>query len=126
VVLTTHYIDEAEHLANRLIILAAGRIVADTTPAKLRIQGGPMTIRCEFDDHAVMKDLPPTLAPHLSHDSRSLVMQSDDITDALRDLLAWADRHQLQLDGLEVSPPSLEDAYLAAIGAPSDSEGDPL
>jgi hypothetical protein len=36
----------------------------------------------------------------------------------LRDLLGWADRHHLDLDGLEVGPPSLEDAYLAAIGAP--------
>ena len=45
VVLTTHYIDEAEHLASRLIILAAGRVIADTTPAGLRSQAGAATLR---------------------------------------------------------------------------------
>jgi len=44
VVLTTHYIDEADYLANRLVLLAAGRIVADTTPEGPRAQGGPSMI----------------------------------------------------------------------------------
>jgi hypothetical protein len=51
------------------------------------------------------------------------VVRAGDITVALRDLLAWADRHHLDLAGLEVGPPSLEDAYLAAIGAPRTPEG---
>ena len=123
VMLTTHYIDEAEHLASRLVLLAAGRVVADTTPEGLRSQGGPATIRCRLAAGAPLADLPATLAGHVDRDTNALVVRAGDITVALRDLLAWADRHHLDLAGLEVGPPSLEDAYLAAIGAPRTPEG---
>ena len=123
VMLTTHYIDEAEHLASRLVLLAAGRVVADTTPEGLRSQGGPATIRCRLAAGAPLADLPATLAGHVDRDTNALVVRAEDITVALRDLLAWADRHHLDLAGLEVGPPSLEDAYLAAIGAPRTPEG---
>jgi ABC-2 type transport system ATP-binding protein len=125
VVLTTHYIDEADHLANRLILLAAGRVVADTTPAGLRSRGGPATIRYRFDDDVALADLPDSLAGHLDRDSHALVVRSEDISPPLRDLLSWADRHHLDLAGLEVGPPSLEDAYLAAITEPLASTGAP-
>jgi ABC-2 type transport system ATP-binding protein len=123
VMLTTHYIDEAEHLASRLVLLAAGRVVADTTPEGLRSQGGPATIRCRLAADAPLADLPATLAGHVDRDTNALVVRAEDITVALRDLLAWAGRHHLDLAGLEVGPPSLEDAYLAAIGAPRTPEG---
>jgi ABC-2 type transport system ATP-binding protein len=123
VMLTTHYIDEAEHLASRLVLLAAGRVVADTTPEGLRSQGGPATLRCRLAAGAPLADLPATLAGHVDRDTNALVVRAGDITVALRDLLAWADRHHLDLAGLEVGPPSLEDAYLAAIGAPQIPEG---
>ena len=123
VVLTTHYIDEAEHLANRLILLVGGQVTADTTPEGLRARGGPATIRYHLPDGAPTSDLPASLAPHLDPAARALVVRADDPTGPLRDLVAWADRHRLDLSRLEVGPPSLEDAYLAAIGDPSTLEG---
>jgi ABC-2 type transport system ATP-binding protein len=122
VVLTTHYIDEADHLANRLVLLAAGRVVADTTPEGLRSRGGPATLRYRFTDGAPLADLPATLTGHVDRESRSLLIRVEDVTVALRDLLSWADRHRVDLAGLEVGPPSLEDAYLAAIGEPLTPE----
>jgi ABC-2 type transport system ATP-binding protein len=122
VVLTTHYIDEAEYLANRLILLAAGKVVADTTPDRLRSHGGPATMRYRFAEGAALADLPATLAAHVDRDGRGLVVRSQDITGPLGALLWWADRHHLDLSGLEVGPPSLEDAYLAAIGEPPTPE----
>jgi ABC-2 type transport system ATP-binding protein len=123
VVLTTHYIDEAEHLANRLILLVGGQVTADTTPDRLRAQGGPATIRYHLPDGAPTADLPPSLALHLDPAARALVVAADDPAGPLRDLLAWVDRHHLDLSRLEVGPPSLEDAYLAAIGDPLTLEG---
>jgi ABC-2 type transport system ATP-binding protein len=122
VVLTTHYIDEADHLANRLILLVGGKVIADTTPAGLRTRGGPATIRYHLPEGAPVDDLPATLIPHMDAASRVLVVRANDLTAPLRDLLGWADRHQLDLSGIEVGPPSLEDAYLAAISQPT-SEG---
>jgi ABC-2 type transport system ATP-binding protein len=125
VVLTTHYIDEAEHLANRLILLVDGQLTADTTPDRLRAQGGPATIRYHLPDGAPTYDLPASLAAALDPAAHALVVRADDPSGPLRDLLAWVDRHHLDLSRLEVGPPSLEDAYLAAIGDPLILEGTP-
>jgi ABC-2 type transport system ATP-binding protein len=118
VILTTHYIDEAEHLANRLILLAGGRVLADTTPAGLRSQSGPSTIRYRPPDELPGDDLPPSLAPFLDPGTRILSVPARSPADPLRDLLRWADCHHLDLSGVQVGQPSLEDAYLAAIGEP--------
>ncbi len=116
VLLTTHYIDEADHLADRVIILAGGRIVSDTTPGQLRARSGPSTIRYALPPHAKVDGLPARLAAHLDHRSGVLEIRTDDIAGALRGLIDWADRQRLDLTGIEVGPPSLEDAYLATIG----------
>jgi ABC-2 type transport system ATP-binding protein len=97
--------------------------VADTTPEGLRSRGGPATVRYRLDDEAALADLPASLAGHIDGDSHALVVRAEDITSPLRDLLGWADRHHLDLAGLEVGPPSLEDAYLAAIAEPLTSTG---
>jgi ABC-2 type transport system ATP-binding protein len=123
VVLTTHYIDEAEHLANRLILLAGGRVIADTTPRELRSAGGPTTIRFPLAEDPPTADLPPMLRGHIEAGSRSLVVRTEDVSSVMHELIGWADRNHLDLAGLEVGPPSLEDAYLRSIGRLPDQEG---
>jgi ABC-2 type transport system ATP-binding protein len=123
VALTTHYIDEAEHLANRILLLVGGKVTADTTPERLRAQGGPATIRYHVPDGEPTDDLPASLAAHFDPAARAVVVRADDPSGPLRDLLAWVERHHLDLSRLEVGPPSLEDAYLAAIGDPLILEG---
>jgi ABC-2 type transport system ATP-binding protein len=123
VVLTTHYIDEAEHLAKRLILLVGGKVTADTTPEHLRARGGPATIRYHLPDGAPTSDLPASLAHHLDPAGPTLVVRAHDPAGPLRDLVAWAGHHHLDLSRLEVGPPSLEDAYLTAIGDPLTLQG---
>jgi ABC-2 type transport system ATP-binding protein len=89
VLLSTHYMDEAQYLANRIIVLADGKIAADTTPAQMRATAGPPVI-----------SLPKTTPPHLVSDLQNLLDR-------------WASDHDVDITGLEVSPPSLEDAYLS-------------
>jgi ABC-2 type transport system ATP-binding protein len=122
VVLTTHYLEEANQLADRVLVLAGGRLLADTTPQQLRAHGGRSTIRYPLPDAAAVADLPATLAGHLDPDQRALVVHSANVTAALHELVGWADRHHLDLTGLEVGPPSLEDAYLALTGQPLAQE----
>ncbi|HEX6678894.1 MAG TPA: ABC transporter ATP-binding protein [Actinomycetes bacterium] len=116
VVLTTHYLEEADQLADRVIVLAGGRILADTTPERLRERGGRSTIRYPLPDSAPLADLPADLAGHLDPDQKALVVRGAEVTATLRDLVGWADRHHLDLTGLEVGPPTLEEAYLAVTG----------
>jgi ABC-2 type transport system ATP-binding protein len=122
VLLTTHYIDEADHLAERVIVLAGGRIAADTTPRELRGRGGPPMIRYLVPGAAAAASLPPELAAHLGADGRTLLIRTADVAATLRELAGWASRERLDLDSLEVGPPSLEDAYLAVIGDPASPD----
>jgi ABC-2 type transport system ATP-binding protein len=117
VLLTTHYIDEADHLADRVIVLAGGRVTADTTPRQLRARGGPPVIRYQVPEGAAAT-MPAPLARWLNGDGRTLVIRIPDLAGPLRELTDWADRNRLDLGGLEVGPPSLEEAYLTVIGEP--------
>jgi ABC-2 type transport system ATP-binding protein len=124
VVLTTHYIDEADHLAQRVILLSGGRVLADTTPRELRARNGLSTLRYPVPANLAAQ-LPGPLAQHLGPDGHTLVFRSPDLTAVLSALVGWADQHQIDLAGLEVGPPSLEEAYLAAIGEPLEPEVKP-
>ncbi len=115
VVLTTHYIEEADHLADRVIVVRAGRIIADTTPHELRLAGGLSTVRYPLAG-GLAAGLPDSLARHLDPGGHALLIRSADVAGTLRELMTWAARHELDLAGLEVGPPSLEEAYLAVTG----------
>jgi ABC-2 type transport system ATP-binding protein len=118
VLLTTHYLDEASHLADRVFVLAEGRVVADATPDELRVRAGGSTIRYPLPPGVLREELPAELAPHVDPASRTLVVRSGDVPAVLQDLGAWAEERRLDLAGLEIGPPSLEDAYLALTGTP--------
>jgi ABC-2 type transport system ATP-binding protein len=115
VLLTTHYLEEAQRLADRVLVLTRGRLVADARPEQLRRRGAPTVIRVPLPPGTPTADLPPTLAAAADPDSGRLVVRTADVTAALDALVGWARRHRVELAGLEVGPPSLEDAYLALI-----------
>jgi ABC-2 type transport system ATP-binding protein len=122
VLLTTHYLDEAAQLADRIIVLANGKVVADTTPAAMRTRGGLTTIRYHVPDGVPLSSLPAPLTDCATLDDRDLVIRCADVTQVLDSLVCWARRHQIDLSGLEVGPPSLEDAYLAITGESRGNE----
>ncbi len=112
--LTTHYLDEAQRLAKRVIVLDGGRVVADATPTGLRAMGGVPVIRYRLPAGA--PDLPAALAARLDPDGTELTLPSADVTADLAALVLWARDNHVDLTGLEVGSPSLEDAYLAITG----------
>lgn len=114
VLLTTHYLDEAQHLAKRVIVLDDGRVVADATPAELRAMGGVPVIRYRLPAGA--PDLPAALATYLDPSGTELTLPSADVTADLGALVLWARDNHVDLTSLEVGSPSLEDAYLAITG----------
>jgi ABC-2 type transport system ATP-binding protein len=111
VLLTTHYLDEAQHLASRVIVLADGRVVADASPDQLRAMGGVPVIRYRLPASA--PQLPAALAGHVDPARNELTLPSADVTADLAALVGWARENYVDLTGLEVGPPSLEEAYLA-------------
>jgi len=98
VFLTTHYMDEAQRLADRVTIIAGGRIVARGTPEDLGDRDeGETTIRYRAD-------------------GREVAVQTTTPTKALQELTAGALARGEELEGLEVTRPSLEDVYLELTG----------
>jgi ABC-2 type transport system ATP-binding protein len=112
--LTTHYMEEAERLADRIAVIAAGRIVAEGTPQTL---GGRQLeaaqIRFRLPSGVSYERLPSRLAERVqSHEDGRLRLSSTSVTADVHKLAGWALDHGLELDSLEVSRPTLEDVYL--------------
>lgn len=109
VLLTTHYMDEAQHLANRVAVVARGRVVAEGSPATLAGRADELaTVTFSLSDGAVP---PPELGATTDPDGRTS-FRSSDLTRDLHRLTGWAIETANTIDGLQVERPSLEDVYL--------------
>jgi ABC-2 type transport system ATP-binding protein len=110
VVLTTHYMDEVEALASRVVVLAGSRIVASGTPGSLGGRDtGAATIRFALPAGVSASDLP--VAVTAAPDER-VEIRTDDEVRVLHTLTGWALDRGVQLIGLSVSRVTLEDVYL--------------
>jgi ABC-2 type transport system ATP-binding protein len=120
VLLTTHYMDEAQYLANRVAVIAQGRIVAEGTPATL---GDRDHARALIRYHAPAGATPPEgLSGEPEVDGYRLVRSADPVRDLHR-LTSWALAAGQPLAGLEVTRPTLEDVYLQLTGEPDHAGG---
>ncbi|MGH3119114.1 MAG: ABC transporter ATP-binding protein [Gaiellales bacterium] len=116
VFLTTHYMDEAQNLADRVAIIAAGKIVIEGPPATLADRDQAAT-SISFEAGAAPAELPEKLrGSSVVADGRVLITTQDPVR-ALHELTGWALEKNLSLEGLAVSKPSLEDVYLRLIAA---------
>ena len=107
VLLTTHYMDEAQHLADRVAIVAGGRIVAAGDPATL---GGRDTARA-IVRYRVPAGVQPPADLGVAADG-AVEFVPDDLARALHRLSGWAIENDVSLDDLQILRPSLEDIYL--------------
>ena len=115
VFLTTHYMEEAERLADRIAVIAAGELVAQGTPQTL---GGRQLARTHITfmpPHGTsVAELPAALSEHASKDTGGrIALSSATVAADLHALSGWALGHGFALDDLEVRRPTLEDVYLS-------------
>jgi ABC-2 type transport system ATP-binding protein len=117
VLLTTHYLDEAQALADRVVVIAGGRIVAEGEPATL---GGrdrhtaTITFQVEGRGEAV-DTLRHRMAERRLLDGDRVTFDTPEPDRVLADMLSWSAATGVQLHGLEVTRPSLEDTYLRLV-----------
>src|SRR5579859_4041499 len=118
VFLTTHDLDEAEYLADRIVVLSAGRIVAEGTPATLGGRDHLATaISFTLPGHVHARDLPSGLGALAEPGpAGSIVIYSDSPLAHLRMLGDWAAGRGFDLPDLDVHRPALEEVYLSLTG----------
>ena len=112
VFLTTHYMDEAQHLADRVAILRAGSIVALGRPDELGGAGRSDAIVTFRSDRPGLETLPDRVEASAEIADGHVRIRTADPQATLGRLLAWADAHGAVLDQLEVRRPDLEDIFL--------------
>src|SRR5205807_8905595 len=120
VFLTTHYMDEAEHLADRIAIIAGGRIVAEGTPGTL---GGrnrmAATIRFTLPEGTAAAELPPELRKRLAGEDGRVTLTTDTPLADVGALAVWAQPRGLDLPVLVVRLPTLVLVYLELTDEPN-------
>ncbi|MCX5091310.1 ABC transporter ATP-binding protein [Streptomyces sp. NBC_00365] len=114
VVLTTHYLHEAEELADRLAILHEGHIAASGTPADVTASS-PSRISFELPAGYFLGDLPPLAGLGVTdHETagRTVRLRTNELQRTTTALLVWAQEKHIELRGLDVRSASLEEAFL--------------
>jgi ABC-2 type transport system ATP-binding protein len=117
--LTTHYLEEADALADRIVILQRGRIIADGTPAQIKTRAGGRQIRCVTRTPVdVARALPTVTSARVDDDA--LVLLVGDAEHVARELLT----RDPSLTALEITRANLEDAFveITEAGAPALQE----
>jgi ABC-2 type transport system ATP-binding protein len=122
--LTTQYLEEADRLADRIAVLDRGRLVAEGTPSELkrRVPGGH--VRLEFADASELERAASTFRGSSRDDeSLALLVPSDGGVGSLRALLDELDRASIDVDGLSVRTPDLDDVFLSLTDRTDVQEG---
>ena len=114
VFLTTHYMDEAQRLADRVAIIAAGQIVAEGAPGELGGDGARARISFRLPAGLSSRDLPPSLAEAEVRGDRVELRSATPLA-LLETLATWARSRAVDVRELEVRQRSLEDVYLELV-----------
>ena len=111
VFLTTHYMDEAQHLADRVAIIVGGEIVADGPPGQL-VGAEATQTRIDFRLPTGAPELPPDVTGLATRSGAEVSIHTADPLPVLHSVTGWALRENVALEALAVAQPSLEDVYL--------------
>jgi ABC-2 type transport system ATP-binding protein len=116
IVLTTHYMEEAEALCDRVGIIDFGRLVALDTPGALinRLAGVSSITTSTYVPLADIQSLPTII--NIQRDGTRLHLQTNDVAVTLRSILDLAEQNSVSLNDLHIKQPNLEDVFLNLTG----------
>ncbi len=120
VVLTTHYIEEAERLCDRVAIIDEGKIVAMGTPRELKQRSKAQSlIQIVCEQPLRREDLPAwpdAVEVRLNDNGRELLVYSNNPARTLTEIIKWLDQQGMQLEDVHLKRPTLEDVFVELTG----------
>jgi len=126
VLLTTQYLEEADHLADRIMVIDHGRVIADGTAAELKSRLGATVVELAFADEAQSGLAAAALEPldlgRLDRDNGTVRLSVREGARALMDVLRTLDARGLAPQGAAVREPSLDDVFLTLTGRRAEAE----
>jgi ABC-2 type transport system ATP-binding protein len=122
VFLTTHYMDEAQYLADRVAIIARGRLVAEGPPEAL-VEGQQALTSIRFRVPPRLDGWPEGVPQGVRSEDGTVSLETEEPTRVLYALTRWALEAGVELADLAMARPSLEDVYLRLVGAEAASAG---
>ena len=115
--LTTHYMDEAQHLSDRVAILRDGGIVAIGPPSELAARGSPETVvSFRLSNGTPIADIRANVHAPLETSGGVVSLRARNPQRTLYELTSWAEREGVELIGLEANRPGLEEVFLELTG----------
>jgi ABC-2 type transport system ATP-binding protein len=125
--LTTHFMDEAQTLADRVAVMRAGQIIALGAPDELGGRNArPADIRFELPHGFTLDALPEVPALERRADGARVLIRTEQAVRATALITAWALEHGVDLAHFSVSQPTLEDVYLELTGEPDGGAPEPV
>jgi ABC-2 type transport system ATP-binding protein len=128
--LTTHFMDEAQYLGDRVAVMRAGEIIAEGTPDEL---GGrdrrPAEIRFTLPEGISLEEVPEVPSDHRALDSGHALVLTREPVRAAHTITGWALEHGVTLGSFQIAQPTLEDIYLELTrgdGAEPASQSQPV
>jgi len=124
ILLTSHYLDEVQYLADRIGVMSHGRLIEEATPEGLGGRDiGAAVITFRLPAPLSGAELPAGPWDEPEHHDGEIIMRTELPTRALLELTSWAVGLGAELDGLSVVRPSLEDAYLRITAEATAGDG---
>jgi ABC-2 type transport system ATP-binding protein len=127
ILLTTQYLEEADHLAGRVVIIDHGRAVASGTPSELKRRVGSNIVEVHLRDRVELPMVADALSrigegePEIDEATRRVGVRVQAGTDPLREALGALDAVGVTPDDVALRPPTLDEVFLALTGRPAES-----
>ena len=131
VLLTTQYLEEADQLASRIVIIDKGAVIADGTPSDLKTQAGRDVVSIHARTLGDLDRIAALLAPigaeepRLDRPTRSVAIPVDGGTAKLAEAVRLLDQASIEIDDLALRRPTLDEVFLALTGEPLDATDRP-
>lgn len=119
ILLTTQYLEEADQLADRIIVIDGGKVIAEGTPKELKSKVGKDRLELTFKDDVSLKAAAAALDGDVAEadgQEHSLVLTIDDTNQDVRQALDVLAKHAIRFESMAVHKPTLDDVFLSLTG----------